>query len=73
MQASRIVIIGAGVTGLTAAYWIEREFDARVTLVDPSGPGGKLRTERSGEFTFELGPDSIFARRKAAMTVLDEK
>lgn len=60
-----IAIIGGGITGLAAAFYLEREAQARgqevrCTLLE-SGPrlGGKIVTDRQNEFTIEGGPDSF--------------
>jgi oxygen-dependent protoporphyrinogen oxidase len=54
----RILIIGGGITGLSAA-WKARELypDAKVTLFEKEGRvGGWIRTSEEGGFFFEKGP-----------------
>src|SRR5579883_1566053 len=68
-QEWRVAIVGGGVTGLTAAYQLEREATTRGirihgTLFEAAGRlGGKVQTERVGGFLLEEGPDSLLARK----------
>lgn len=61
----RILIGGGGITGLAAAYYVQklaREKGAAValTLVEPENRlGGKVVTHRENEFVIEGGPDSF--------------
>jgi len=54
-----IAIVGAGITGLTAAYRLhERGF--RVTVFESAPqPGGSVRTLREGGYLIETGPNSL--------------
>lgn len=55
---SRVVVVGAGVAGLTAAKNLSRSFD--VVVVDKGrGVGGRLATRRIGEATFDHGAQFI--------------
>ena len=61
----RVVVIGAGLSGLTAAYRIvERATAARrgleVMVLEAKGRvGGTIATRRVNGFTLERGPDSF--------------
>jgi protoporphyrinogen/coproporphyrinogen III oxidase len=65
----RVVVVGGGITGLSAAYYLQQEEICRnravsITLIETSQRlGGKLITDQVGEFTVEGGPDS-FLRQK---------
>lgn len=68
-----ITIIGGGITGLAAAFYLQREITARgvaarYTLVE-AGPrwGGKIVTDHEDEFTIEGGPDSFIVDKPAAL------
>ncbi|HEU4988203.1 MAG TPA: protoporphyrinogen oxidase [Gemmatimonadaceae bacterium] len=65
----RVAIIGGGISGLTALEHLTREAPAaQVTLLEASPRlGGHIRTERSGEFLMEAGPDVILAAKPAAV------
>lgn len=65
----RVVVVGGGITGLTAAYRLRQavpEFD--ITLVEASGHlGGKIGTERFDGFVLEWGPDCFLSRKPGGM------
>jgi oxygen-dependent protoporphyrinogen oxidase len=67
-----VVIIGGGITGLSAAF----ELAARrvpFTLLEASPrAGGLIRTEHVDGFTIEAGPDSVLAQKTAALQLCDE-
>ncbi len=55
-QSTSVVIIGAGLTGLTTAYWLARKGVA-VHVVDKNNHvGGQIRTFHDKGFVFETGP-----------------
>ncbi len=67
-----VLVVGAGITGLSAA-WEAMRAGARVTLVEASGQvGGKVRTERVDGFAIEHGPDSFVAYRPAALSLITD-
>ncbi len=69
---THVLVVGAGITGLSAAWEVMRS-GARVTLVEASPQvGGKVRTERVDGFAIEHGPDSFVAYRPAALALLDD-
>lgn len=59
-----VAIVGAGVSGLTAAYRLRDSCD--VTLLE-SGErvGGQIQTEEQGGLLLEWGPDSLVAHKPA--------
>ncbi len=62
----KVVIVGAGVSGLTAAYRLhDLGIDARV-LEASEHVGGLIRTEHSDGFLIEHGPESILQAKPAA-------
>ena len=68
-QAKKIVIVGGGITGLSAAYYLQKdkrinENPISITLVEAGEKlGGKITTEKVDGFTIEGGPD-CFLRQK---------
>lgn len=62
-QARRdVAVAGGGVSGLAAALYLQRG-GAAVTLLEPADrPGGALRTLRDGDWTFELGPNTVLEK-----------
>jgi oxygen-dependent protoporphyrinogen oxidase len=67
-----IAIVGAGITGLAAAYdLVSRGVPCRV-LEAASRAGGLILTEHAGGFTIEAGPDSVVAQKPAAIALCEE-
>ena len=68
----RVVVIGAGITGLAAAHRIrqlaaEREFPLEVVVLDRAAQtGGPLATVRRDGFTIETGADSFLTEKPQA-------
>ncbi|TYS91398.1 protoporphyrinogen oxidase [Rossellomorea aquimaris] len=73
-----VVVVGGGITGLTALYHlqkisIEREIDIELILIERDRQlGGKIRTIREGEFIMEAGADSIVARNEGVLSLVEE-
>ena len=68
-----VAVVGAGITGLVAAYELRRR-GVNVTLYEASGhAGGAIRTSRTDGFLAEHGPNSFVtsAPVEALMTQLD--
>lgn len=61
MESTRVAIIGAGITGLAAAAWLEIDHGVDDLLVFDAGdrPGGKIHTEISDGYTVEWGPQGF--------------
>lgn len=55
------IIIGAGVTGLTAAYYLGA-VEGRVLLVDPGRIGGVMQSSQRDGFLIEHGPNVLLAK-----------
>jgi oxygen-dependent protoporphyrinogen oxidase len=54
----RVIVIGAGVSGLSVAFWLKRVgFPVTVLETDPS-PGGTMKTVHRDGWLVELGPNS---------------
>lgn len=69
----RVVIVGGGIAGLSAAYYLRKSPDMQVTLLERSERfGGKIGTERVGELLIEQGPDSVFTAKPAAVELAIE-
>ncbi|TDM07481.1 protoporphyrinogen oxidase [Macrococcus lamae] len=69
----KVAVIGAGITGLSAAYYLQQQSDAQIDIIEQSKrPGGKIKTYQRDGYTIELGPESYLAR-KTIMTELAEE
>lgn len=70
-ERKKVVIIGGGITGLAAAYYMQK--DAReqglpvdITLIEAAAElGGKIQTVRRDGYVIERGPDSFLIRKKS--------
>lgn len=67
-----VVIIGGGITGLAAAFYMEKEIIEKnlpleLTLVEASPRvGGKIQTVKKDGYIIERGPDSFLERKTSA-------
>ncbi|OEH92405.1 protoporphyrinogen oxidase [Bacillus solimangrovi] len=74
----KIVIIGGGITGLTVAYYLQKEIHKQqlaieCTLLEASTRlGGKVQTYTENGFVVERGPDSFLARKQSASRLVNE-
>jgi protoporphyrinogen/coproporphyrinogen III oxidase len=69
-MANSPVIIGAGISGLSAAYYLAKG-GSRCTLLE-SRPrmGGVIQTDRIAGCTLEAGPDSFLSAKPAALDLI---
>lgn len=74
----RVAIIGAGISGLSAAYFLKKKsvdegLDVDLNIVERSSrPGGVIRTEVVQDFLLEWGPDSFVAYRPQTRKFIKE-
>ena len=69
---NRALIIGGGITGLSAAYYLNKA-GFRATLVEKSPTlGGIIHTEKVQGCLLETGPDSFMAAKPWAMELIRE-
>lgn len=71
MGQKQITIVGGGITGLSTAFYLQRELqaqqiDAKIVVAEASPSfGGRIHTRERDGFIFEKGPDSFLARKVA--------
>lgn len=70
----RVVVIGAGVTGLSTAYALSRgSSDVEVTVLEASSrAGGNIRTEHIDGFVIDTGPDSFIRTKPEGLELCRE-
>jgi oxygen-dependent protoporphyrinogen oxidase len=73
----RVAIVGGGVSGLSAAYFLQKQRNSGAELdyvVFEAGPrfGGVIQTERIHEFVIEAGPDSFLSEKRWAAELCRE-
>ncbi|MCB8977118.1 MAG: protoporphyrinogen oxidase [Ardenticatenaceae bacterium] len=77
-QAIEIVIVGGGISGLAAAYYLEQAAQVQglalhTTVVEKEARlGGKIATQRQEGFIFEGGPESFVTRKPEAWELCHE-
>jgi len=68
----RVVIVGGGISGLSAAYYLAKHGIAS-TLIEREGRlGGVISTERREGCVLEAGPDSYLAQKPWALHLIRE-
>jgi oxygen-dependent protoporphyrinogen oxidase len=62
---NRIIVIGGGIAGLSAAHYaVQNSVQAEITLLESGSRwGGKIATERVDGFVIEGGPDTFLATK----------
>ncbi|MFF2481550.1 protoporphyrinogen oxidase [Paenibacillus sp. NPDC058071] len=74
----RIVIIGGGLSGLSSAFYLQREAERQgraiqLTIVDGAPAlGGKINTLQRDGFVIERGPDSFLTRKLPILELAKE-
>ena len=70
-QRKKVVVVGGGITGLAAAFYMQKEAREKglpldVLLVEAANRlGGKIQTVRRDGFVIERGPDSFLIRKQS--------
>ena len=65
-MTGRVAVVGAGISGLAAAYELQHAGIEAVVLEAGDRPGGKIDDAPVGCLTVEVGPDGFVARDPAA-------
>ena len=77
-SSRRVAIIGGGITGLSAAFYIRKQYreigiNPHITVVDKRpNVGGMIETTYRDGFIIEKGPDSFLARKREMIELADE-
>ena len=72
MTVQRIIVVGGGIAGLTAAYALQKDgFDVEV-LERNDEAGGRMRSERHGDFVVDRGAQFIASSYRNMRALVDE-
>ena len=71
-NSARVVVIGGGITGLTAAHRLVADGVEVTVLERERRLGGKILTERHDGFVLEAGPDGFLAAKAAGRELCEE-
>jgi protoporphyrinogen/coproporphyrinogen III oxidase len=69
---SDVIIVGGGISGLSAAYYLSQAGIPATLIERRNRLGGVIRTERIEGCTLEAGPDSYLAVKPAATELIRE-
>jgi len=67
-----VVVVGAGISGLTAAYRLQQR-GVQVTVLETGvGPGGRVQTETHDGYVVDTGPDAITASYSSYLKLVSD-
>jgi protoporphyrinogen/coproporphyrinogen III oxidase len=66
------VVVGAGLSGLTAAYRLQQGGATVTVLESGPGPGGRVQTECHGGYIVDTGPDALTAGYSSYLKLVDD-
>ena len=72
MKGKKITILGAGITGLATAHWLEKEGYDVTILEQNSEPGGAMITKYSNEYLIDFGPNSGLETTPKIKKIVDD-
>ncbi len=67
-----MIVVGAGISGLAAAWRLERGGVSATVLEANPGPGGRVQTERVGGYLVDTGPDAATEGYSRWLALVDE-
>jgi len=73
MKNNPVIILGAGITGLSAAWYLEKKGFSDITILEAgTRAGGKIETLHEDGFLVEKGPDSFVITKPYATDLIKE-
>ena len=67
-----IIVVGGGIAGLTAAYTLQKAGFAVHVLEREETPGGRMRSERHGDFIVDRGAQFVASSYRNMRALVDE-
>ncbi|RYD82809.1 MAG: protoporphyrinogen oxidase, partial [Sphingobacteriales bacterium] len=64
--------LGGGITGLSAAFYLEKAGAKNISIIECSALGGKMLTLKDNDFLVEAGPDSFITLKPHAVNLVEE-
>lgn len=77
-QTHKVVVVGGGITGLSAAYYLQRQaieqgLEIEITLIEAAHRlGGNIQTLQKDGYVIERGPDSFISRKNSIQQLAKE-
>ncbi len=71
-MSKKIVILGAGISGLAAAYWFNKDGLAVTILEQNSEPGGAMISRRENGYLVDYGPNSGLETSPLIRTIVND-
>ncbi|NUN13334.1 MAG: protoporphyrinogen oxidase [Myxococcales bacterium] len=68
---STYVVIGAGISGLSAAYWLKTSGASTIVLESTDRIGGTMASEQHAGFLFEHGPNSFLNNQTTTWAMVE--
>jgi len=70
--SKNVIVVGAGIAGLSAAYDLERGGVSCTILEKQARPGGVIETRLAAECTLDCGPDSFLSAKPEALALITD-
>jgi oxygen-dependent protoporphyrinogen oxidase len=68
----QVVVIGAGIAGLCAAYRLKEKGVSVLVLEAEKQVGGKIQSAHLEGFTFDIGPNTVLASNEAVVRLIND-
>ncbi len=69
---SKILILGAGISGLSTAFWLNKKGHDLIILEARDEPGGSMQTEMVDNFLIDYGPNSGLETTPLIQTIVED-
>jgi protoporphyrinogen/coproporphyrinogen III oxidase len=71
-RINKIIVLGAGISGLSTAYWLTQEGYDVMVLESDASPGGSVKTITENGFLIDQGPNSGLDTSPAIKKLVDK-